>query len=90
MSAGKTEGARLSISSNVYSVVQVSLDGAEEVSLKTIRKSKYNVHAHRKEVENSIAIPTGKHKIVVNTNEGQTLFEKWLFVSPAEYKILDL
>lgn len=90
VSAGKADEGRLAISSNAYSVVQVSLDGAEEISLKTIRKSKYTVRAHRKEVENSIAIPTGKHKIVVSTHDGQPLYEKWLFVSQAEYKIIEL
>lgn len=88
VTSGRDDAAQLSFTSESSYDVSVNIDGTT-YEMETVKQKAYRQRNMKATAKNTITITTGLHKIVV-TRDGKTVYDKQVFVSTGQHKVIEL
>ena len=88
VASGRDDAAQLSFASESSFDVKVNIDGTV-YDMETVKQKAYKQRNMKATARNTIKITTGQHKIVV-TKDGNTIYDKQIFVSTGQHKVIEL
>ena len=90
VSSGKADVAILSFTAPAKRGIVVEVDG-KQYQIETVKTKAYKADRKIKQTAlNSIRLQSGKHAISVMDKSGNILFEKNVFLSASEHRIIEL
>lgn len=88
ITSGQADQAYISFTSSAKLPIQVTIDG-NTYAVNSIKKKAYKARNMRHTDRNSIIVSPGSHDVTV-MYDNQKIFEKKIFISTAEHRIINL
>ncbi|MBQ7281100.1 MAG: hypothetical protein IJR13_10365 [Bacteroidales bacterium] len=88
VASGRDDAAQLSFAAAQSSSIVVFIDGTQ-YDMETVKQVAYRQRKMKATAKNTITIATGQHNVKVVSN-GETLYEKQIFVSTGQHKVIEL
>ena len=88
VASGKDDSAMLSLTADGSFDVEVKIDGTVH-NMITVKQTAYKQRKMKATAKNTITIGTGQHHVVVS-KDGKTVYDKQIFVSTGQHKVIEL
>lgn len=90
VSSGKADNGEVSFTDTKVAPINVVVD-KQTYNIKTVKLKAWTKDRNiRKTVQNTISLPSGKHDVTVYNEQGLKVYNKTLYISAGEHKVIDL
>ena len=90
VTSGKADAGEISFTFSKITPITVSVDD-QTYSINTVKVKAWTVDRNiRKTVKNTIRVNAGQHDITVYDESGTKIYQKKMFISASEHRIIDL